>query len=152
MPDPRSPPTPANPTVITPYRQETAMTAPTDANPDHHFQDAYLATWTDPDPIRRRRLIRDTWSGDGRLVVATLPAPVHGVDAIADHIGRVHDDLIAGKGLTFAYDQAVLSGDALPLRWSVLTPAGDRAGRGVDLVFRDEDGRVTTAYMFMGVD
>ena len=44
------------------------------------------------------------------------------------------------------------SGDALLLRWSMTAPSGDVVGRGVDTVFRDVDGKVTHAYMFMGVN
>lgn len=60
--------------------------------------------------------------------------------------------MIAGKGLTFAYDQHIESGDSILLRWSMLAPSGDVVGRGVDIVFRNADGRVQTAYMFMGID
>lgn len=128
----------------------TATTAAPTAEQD--FQDRYLAMWTDPVPARRRALVEGIFAPDGRLVVATLPGPLHGITEIADHIGRVHDDLIAGKGLTFAYDQAIPSGEALLLRWSVRAPTGAPVGRGVDLVLRDARGRVTTAWMFMGVD
>ena len=70
----------------------------------------------------------------------------------AEHINRVHNDRIAGQGLTFSYDQRMESGDALLLRWSMTAPSGDVVGRGVDTVFRDVDGKVTRAYMFMGVN
>ena len=63
-----------------------------------------------------------------------------------------HNDRIAGQGLTFSYDQRMESGDALLLRWSMTAPSGDVVGRGVDTVFRDVDGKVTRAYMFMGVN
>ncbi len=41
--------------------------------------------------------------------------------------------------------------DALLLRWSMHAPSGV-VGRGVDVVFHDEDGRARTVYMFMGID
>ncbi len=71
---------------------------------------------------------------------------------IAAHIARVHEQSIAERGLRFVYDQHAEADDALLLRWSMLAPAGDTVGRGVDVVFRDADGLVRTAYMFMGVD
>lgn len=46
----------------------------------------------------------------------------------------------------------VEDGGALLLRWSMTAPSGDVVGRGVDTVFRDVDGKVTRAYMFMGVN
>lgn len=60
--------------------------------------------------------------------------------------------MIAGKGLQFVYDQEVVSGEATLLRWSMLSPQGDVVARGVDVVFRDQQGRVSSGHMFMGVD
>ena len=84
--------------------------------------------------------------------VSSLGITLDGRADIAAHIARVHDDLIAGKGLAFSYDQAVQSGEALLLRWSMRAPSGDVVGRGADVVLRDADGRFETVYMFMGVD
>lgn len=116
------------------------------------FQNDYLATWTESDAEQRRSNIEHAWASDGRLAVSSLGITIEGVEAISAHIGRVHDDLIAGKGLTFTYDQHVDSGDSLLLRWSMLTPSGDVVGRGVDIIFRNAEGRVRTVYMFMGVN
>lgn len=116
------------------------------------FQDAYLATWTEADVQTRHHAIEQVWAPTGRLVVSSLETAIEGTDAISAHITRVHDDLIAGKGLTFAYDQQIPSGDSTLLRWSMITPSGDIAGRGVDIVFRDDKGRIETAYMYMGVN
>lgn len=60
--------------------------------------------------------------------------------------------MIAGQGLAFTDDQAVEASGALLLRWSMLTRSGAPAGRGADVVFRHPAGRVTTVYMFMGVN
>jgi hypothetical protein len=115
------------------------------------FDRQYLETWTERDPERRRANIDRMWAVDGRLVVSSAGLTVRGVDEIAAHIGRVHDENIVGHGLTFAYDQHVEADDALLLRWSMLAPDGSAVGRGVDVVFRDADGLVETVYMFMGV-
>ncbi|GAA5156473.1 hypothetical protein GCM10023321_32260 [Pseudonocardia eucalypti] len=115
------------------------------------FQNDYLTTWTEPDPEQRRRNIERVWVPDGRLAVSSLGITIEGVGDINAHVSRVHDDLIAGKGLTFTYDQHIESDDSLLLRWSMLAPSGDVVGRGVDVVFRSPDGRVQTVYMFMGV-
>jgi hypothetical protein len=116
------------------------------------FQNDYLSTWTEPDAENRRRNIDQMWAPAGRLVVSSLGITVEGVADIAAHITRVHDDMIAGKGLVFVYDQHAEAGDCLLLRWSLLAPSGDVAGRGVDLVFRDAEGRAETVYMFTGVN
>jgi hypothetical protein len=116
------------------------------------FDRQYLETWTELDPERRRANIDRMWAADGRMVVSSLGLTVRGVDEIAAHIGRVHEQNIAGAGLRFAYDQHVEADDALLLRWSMLAPGGSAVGRGVDIVFRNADGLVETVYMFMGID
>jgi len=116
------------------------------------FDRQYLETWTEPDPERRRANLERMWSPDGRMVVSSIDVTLRGVDEIAAHIARVHEQNIAERGLRFVYDQHVEADDALLLRWSMLAPDGSAVGRGVDLVFRDADGRVQTVYMFMGID
>ena len=126
------------------------MTDSTQTSTD--FDAAYLSTWTEPDAGKRLALIEQVWAPHGSLHISSPGLSLNGTADIAAHIGRVHDDLIVGKGLTFRYDQRLKSGDALLLRWSMTTPGGDVVGRGVDTVFRDVDGKVTRAYMFMGVN
>ncbi len=116
------------------------------------FDRQYLHTWTEPDAERRRANIARLWSADGRLVISSIGASVHGIDEITAHIGRVHEENIAGRGLRFEYDQHVEAGAALLLRWSMLAPDGGLVGRGVDVLFRTADGLVQTVYMFMGVN
>ena len=88
----------------------------------------------------------------GSLHISSPGLSLTGATDIAAHIERVHNDLIANKGLTFSSDQRAESGDALLLRWSTTAPNGDVVGRGVDTVFRNTDGKVVNAYMFMGVN
>ena len=126
------------------------MTDSTQTNAD--FEAAYLRTWTEPDASKRLALIEQVWAPHGSLHISSPSLSLNGTADIAAHIGRVHDDLIVGKGLTFSYDQHLESGDAILLRWSMTAPNGDVVGRGVDTVFRDSDGKVTRAYMFMGVN
>ncbi|QIK62629.1 nuclear transport factor 2 family protein [Leucobacter viscericola] len=116
------------------------------------FDARYLDTWIELDPATRRANIERLWAADGRLSVSSLGVTLTGADEIDAHITGVHNDLIAEKGLRFSYDQQLESGDALMLRWSITAPNGDVVGRGVDTVFRDADGRITRAYMFMGVN
>lgn len=116
------------------------------------FQDQYLQSWTEPNAVARHAIMDQIWAADGRMVVAPAGITLEGVADIAAHVGRIHDDLIAGKGLQFVHDQQVDAGEALLLRWSMLTPAGDAVGRGVDVISRNADGRVQTLYMFMGVN
>lgn len=126
------------------------MTDSIQANAD--FDAAYLRTWTEPDAGKRLALIEQVWAPGSSLHISSPGLSLTGTTDIAEHIERVHNDLIANKGLTFSYDQRAESGDALLLRWSMTAPNGDVVGRGVDTVFRNTDGKVVNAYMFMGVN
>ncbi|PID53045.1 MAG: hypothetical protein CSB46_10430 [Micrococcales bacterium] len=75
-----------------------------------------------------------------------------GADKIAEHIDRVHDDVIVGKGMTFSYTQQLEAGDATLLSSAVTAPDGTVVGKGADVIFRDGKGRVTAAYMFQGLE
>jgi len=116
------------------------------------FDRQYLETWTEPDAERRRANIERMWSAEGRMVVSPIGVTVRGVDEIAAHVARVHEQNIAERGLRFVYDQHDEAEDALLLRWSMIAPDGSAVGRGVDVVFRDADGLVQTVYMFMGIN
>lgn len=122
---------------------------PTDTLTD--FANRYLQTWTASDPQQREAAVADVWAPDGKLVISPMDLTVLGPQAIAAHVGRVHADAIVGRGMTFVYDHTAAAGDSLLMRWSMLAPDGAVAGRGVDVVFRDEQGRATTIYMFMGI-
>ena len=126
------------------------MTDSIQANAD--FDAAYLRTWTEPDAGKRLALIKQVWAPGSSLHISSPGLSLTGTTDIAAHIERVHNDLIANKGLTFSYDQRAESGDALLLHWSMTAPNGDVVGRGVDTVFRNTDGKVVNAYMFMGVN
>lgn len=121
-------------------------------NNSTNFAAEYLQTWTEPDDLRRAENIHSMWATNGKMAVSSLGITLEGIPAITAHIKDVHNDMIAGKKLQFSYDQEIQSGDATLLRWSMTAPNGEIVGRGVDTIFRNDAGKVITAYMFMGVD
>src|ERR1700761_4921850 len=110
------------------------------------FDQQFLETWTATDPAARRAAIERVWAPEGRMVVSPVGATLEGFDAIEAFVGQVNAENIVGKGLEFVYDQRQEAGDALMLRWSMLTPGGEAVGRGVEVLFRGDDGKVATAY------
>jgi hypothetical protein len=116
------------------------------------FDREFLATWTETDPTARHAAVERVWSPTGRMVVAPLGATAEGHEQIEGFLAKVNAENIVGKGLTFVYDQRLEADDALMLRWSMLTPAGDPVGRGLEVLHRGGDGKVETAYVFLGVD
>jgi hypothetical protein len=117
------------------------------------FDREYLETWTETDPATRRAAVERVWSPEGRMVVGPpVGAALEGFDAIEAFLAKVNAENIGEKGLTFVYDRRQEADDALMLRWSMRTPDGETVGRGVEVLFRGEDGKVRTAYVFLGVD
>lgn len=116
------------------------------------FTTEYVTTWTEPDADRRRGIIDRFWAADGRLIAsAPVNATLEGTDQIAGLIGQVYQDNIAANGLQFTYDQRIDAGDAILLRWSMLTPDGAAVDRGVELLLRGQDGKIHTDYLFMSL-
>ena len=116
------------------------------------FTTEYLTTWTEPDADTRRGIIDRFWAADGRLIAsAPVNATLEGTDQIAGLIGQVYDENIAANGLQFTYDQRIDAGDAILLRWSMLTPDGTAVDRGVEVILRAADGKIHTDYLFMSV-
>jgi hypothetical protein len=116
------------------------------------FDQQFLETWTATDPAARRAAIERVWAAEGRMVVSPVGAELQGFDQIEAFVAKVNAENIVEKGLEFVYDQRQQADDALMLRWSMLTPAGETVGRGVEVLHRGEDGKVRTAYVFLGVD
>jgi hypothetical protein len=116
------------------------------------FDQEFLETWTATDPAARRAAIERVWAPDGRMVVSPVGATLEGFDQIEAFVAKVAAENIVEKGLEFVYDQRQEADDALMLRWSMLAPGGEAVGRGVEVLFRDADGKVKTAYVFLGVD
>ena len=117
------------------------------------FDQQYLETWTETDPAARRAAVERVWAPDGRLIVGPpVGATLAGFDQIEGFLAKVNAENIVGKGLRFVYDQRLEADDALMLRWSMLTADGETVGRGLEVLFRADDGKVRKAYVFMGVE
>jgi hypothetical protein len=117
------------------------------------FDQEYLETWTATDPDARRAAIERVWAPEGRMFVGPpAGATLEGHDQIAAFVGQVNAENIVGKGLEFVYDARQEAGDSLMLRWSMLTPDGETVGRGMEVLYRDGGGKVTAAYVYLGVD
>jgi hypothetical protein len=116
------------------------------------FDAEFLRTWTETDPAARHEAVERVWSPQGQMAVAPLGVTVEGHEQIEGFLAKVNGENIVEKGLTFRYDQRLEADDSLMLRWSIATPAGEVVGRGLEVLFRGEDGKVETAYVFLGVD
>lgn len=126
----------------------------------------YVSLWNEPDPQRRRQLIRELWTEDGSQVLE----PPHEIIAAANAIGfrsprlesRGYEQL--EERVTTAYAEFVGSGqyrfrhrnnasqldDILKFGWEMVTADNDEVvAIGLEVAMLAPDGRIRTDYQFI---
>lgn len=138
---------------------------------DIHAQDLavrYIALWSEPDAGLRRRAIQELWAEGGAHILqppqeireiaaglgfdsTTLQA--HGYDELDVRVTRSYERFVAPGQFTFqARDGAVRLHDVVKLNWEMVPVGGGEAvGGGLEVLVLDENGRITTDYMFPGI-
>ncbi|OUC99742.1 hypothetical protein [Streptosporangium minutum] len=138
---------------------------------DIHAQDLaarYIALWSEPDAELRRRAIEELWAEGGAHILqppqeireiaaglgfdsTTLQA--HGYDELDVRVTRSYERFVAPGQFTFqARDGAVRLHDVVKLNWEMVPVGGGEAvGGGLEVLVLDENGRITTDYMFPGI-
>ena len=126
----------------------------------------YVSLWNEPDPERRRQLIRELWTEDGSQVLE----PPQEMIAAANAIG-FRSPLLASRGyeqleerVTRTYDEFVGSGqyrfrrrdnvsrldDVLKFGWEMVPTDGDQAvAVGLEILMLAPDGRIRIDYQFI---
>jgi len=129
--------------------------------------DRYIAQWTLSDTAERRAAIERLWAENGTHVLhppveirriaselgfdhTTLEAK--GYDAIEARVARSHERFVEKQGFTFrARADAVRLKGVVKFGWETVSTGTDEVvGGGVDILVLDDDGRITTDYMFPG--
>jgi hypothetical protein len=112
----------------------------------------YVDAWNDPDPVHRRAELASVYAGDGRIV--TQGGVCAGIDAVAEHVARVHDQFIALGRYRFASGGAVGHHDCILFRWEMREAAsGELADAGMNLFLLSAGGLIVGDYQFaLGVD
>lgn len=111
----------------------------------------YVAAWNDPDPVRRRAELASLYTADGSIVMAR--GVFAGIDAVARHVGEVHEEFIAASGYRFASGGAVGHHDCILFRWEMREAAGGLADAGLNLFVLSAAGLIAGDYQFaLGVD
>ncbi len=127
--------------------------------------DRYVAVWNEPDPDRRRTLIRELWANGG---VQVLEAPeamregaaryamsalleARGHDALEERVTRAYEEFVAPGEFSFrSRGNAARLGDLLKFNWEMVsTNGGDVAAVGLEILELDGDGRIRTDYQFI---
>lgn len=126
----------------------------------------YVALWNEPDAGRRRRLIAELWTEDGRHLLqppqeirAIAAGPGIAMTAILEAQGHlemearaasVYEHWVGSEGLSFrGRDDVERLGDIVKFHWEAIARDGERFAVGLSLLVVVADGRIERDYTFI---
>ena len=116
--------------------------------PFHDLVLRYVDAWNDPDPVRQRSDLACLYAEDGRIVTQT--GVFAGIEAIARHVGQVHEEFIAPGRYRFASGGAVGHHECVLFRWELReTAGGELADAGMNLFVLSAAGLIAGDYQFV---
>jgi hypothetical protein len=126
----------------------------------------YLALWNEPDADRRRRVIAELWTEDGRHILqppqeireiaagpgigltATLEARGH--EEIEARAASAYEHWVGSEGLSFrGRDDVERLGDVVKFHWEAVARDGEVIAVGLDFLVLAADGRIERDYTFI---
>ena len=128
--------------------------------------DRYLALWNEPDADRRRRMIAELWTEDGRHVlqppqeiraIAARPGlamtailEARGYEEIEARAASAYEHWVGSEGLSFrGRDDAERLGDVVKFHWEAVAKDGELFGVGLNFLVLAADGRIERYYTFV---
>ena len=128
--------------------------------------DRYLALWNEPDGERRRRMIAELWTEEGRHIlqppqeirgIAARPGlgmtailEARGYEQIEARAASVYEHWVASEGLAFrARDDADRLADVVKLHWEAVAKDGTVFAVGLSFLVLAADGRIERDYTFV---
>ena len=126
----------------------------------------YLALWNEPDAARRRRMIAELWTDDGRHLlqppqeireIAARPGlamtailEARGHEEIEARAASAYEHWVGSEGLSFrGRDDAERLGDVVKFHWEALAKDGETFGVGLNFLVLAADGRIERDYTFV---
>ena len=126
----------------------------------------YLALWNEPDGDRRRRMIAELWTQDGRHIlqppqdireIAARPGialtailEARGYDEIEARAASAYAHWVGSEGLSFrARDDAERLGDVAKFHWEAVAKDGEVVAVGLIFLTLAADGRIERDYTFV---
>jgi hypothetical protein len=126
----------------------------------------YVALWNEPDAERRRRMIAELWTENGRHIleppeeirgVAARPGiamtailEARGYEEIEARAASVYEHWVASEGLSFrGCDDAAGLADVVKLHWDAVGKDGTVFGAGLSFLVVAADGRIERDYTFI---
>jgi hypothetical protein len=130
------------------------------------FVENYMALWNEPDAGRRRRMIAELWTEDGRHILqppeeirAIAARPGLGLAAILEARGyaeiearaaSAYEHWVGSEGLSFrGRDDVDRLGDVVKFHWEAVSRDGDVVAVGLDFLVLAADGRIERDYTFV---
>ena len=128
--------------------------------------ETYVALWNESDADRRRRMIAELWTQDGRHIlqppqeireIAAQPGiamtailEARGHEEIEARAASVYDHWVGSEGLTFrVHDDAERLADVVKLGWEAVAKDGTVFARGLSFLVCAADGRIERDYTFI---
>ena len=132
----------------------------------HAFAENYVALWNEPDADRRRRMIAELWTEDGRHIlqppqeireIAAQPGigltailEARGHEEIEARTASAYEHWVGSEGLSFrGRDDADRLGDVLKLHWEAVAQDGTLFAVGLSFLVLAADGRIERDYTFV---
>ena len=126
----------------------------------------YIALWNEPDADRRRRMIAELWTEDGRHIlqppheiraIAARPGvamtailEARGYEEIEARAASAYDHWVGSEGLSFrGRDGADRLADVVTFHWEAVARDGEVAGVGLNVLVVAADGRIERDYTFV---
>ena len=145
---------------------EAIASPETRTNEAEQLADRYLALWNEADPERRRRMIAELWTEDGRhflqppqeiRAIAAQPGigltailEARGYEEIEARVASAYEHWVGSEGLSFrGRDDAERLGDVVKFHWEAVSPDGEVTGVGLDVLVLGADGRIERDYTFV---
>jgi hypothetical protein len=126
----------------------------------------YMALWNEPDADRRRRMIAELWTEDGRhflqppqeiRAIAAQPGiamtailEARGYEEIEARAASAYEHWVGSEGLSFrGRDDAERLGDVVTFHWEAVAKDGEVFGAGLNFLVLAADGRIERDYTFV---
>jgi hypothetical protein len=127
----------------------------------------YVALWNEPDADRRRRMIGELWTRDGRHVlqppqeireIAAQPGigltailEARGYEDIEARVTSAYEHWVGSQGLSFrGRDDVERLGDVVKFHWEAVAKDGELSAVGLHFLVLAADGRIERDYTFVG--
>src|ERR671918_2568630 len=126
----------------------------------------YLALWNEPDADRRRRMIAELWTEDGRHIlqppqeireIAAQPGigltailEARGYEEIEARSASAYEHWVGSEGLSFrGRNDAERLGDVVKLHWEAVAKHGEVFAVGLNFLVLAANGRIERDYTFV---